>query len=446
VSKSGGSSTQTVEQKQSPQQQALTNSLMQKYMPGGKLVSKGKDGTVYQGGTFQDKPTFSQAQIQAAGNEKVAGFNSDQLRAFQETRDSAFSHRPTMDAAIDATKQSMTGPTGQKQTLGTGWSTDANGNAKFADFNADTLNSFMSPYTSMVTTQGLADLERQRQQMIKGNGDAAAAAQAFGGGRHGVVEAQTNRGVADASARFVADTYDKGYGAAVNQYNTAFNQGQTALAWNKGIEDDFMSRLQQGGAQLGDLAKQGQDLDGKSIDALAQVGAQQQNQDQLVKDTGYDSLMDNYLWAAKMAQMMSGFLPAGSTTSTASQNNGGSIWGSVGSAALGTIGQALIPMLSDERAKKDVKDADTDESLEAIRKLKPVKYKYTDEARDQFGEEMAPSNERVGFMAQDLESATGEASGPDIGGFKSVDIMQHMGRLTHALQALANKVDRLEAA
>jgi hypothetical protein len=119
--------------------------------------------------------------------------------------------------------------------------------------------------------------------------------------------------------------------------------------------------------------------------------------------------------------------PPSSTTNTKTKS-GGSIWGTVGSAAA----QMAASMMSDERAKKGVEDADPEDALAQIRKLIPKSFEYTPLAQG-VG---APGGRRTGFMAQDLEKATGKTAPTGPGGFKGVDVHEHIGRLTQAVQAL----------
>lgn len=67
------------------------------------------------------------------------------------------------------------------------------------------IDAFDPAFAQGVLDPALHDLDRQRQILQQGNKDAAARAGAFGGSRHGVVEAETNRGYLDAAARTAGD-------------------------------------------------------------------------------------------------------------------------------------------------------------------------------------------------------------------------------------------------
>ncbi len=117
------------------------------------------------------------------------------------------------------------------------------------------LAPYMNPYQSGVIDSTLSQLDRQRQQVQIGNRDAATAAKAFGGDRHGILEAETNRGFADTAANTVA------------QLNAAnFGQAQAAAG------QDIQSRMQAA------LANQGANLQAGSLNAGNQLQAGLANQ------------------------------------------------------------------------------------------------------------------------------------------------------------------------
>lgn len=420
-----GSSSTTVKQELSPEQRKIMQGTMDHYMPGGQ---------------FGARPEFDPSQHKWMGEQRTAAFNPDQERAFQETRDTAFAHRPDMDWSADQIRSSAT-PTGQKQALGAGWSTDPDGSARFRDWNDATAADYMNPYQENVISAGTDEMQRLYEIEQKRVNDAATKAGSFGGSRHGVQAAETAEGYNRQLRGYLADTLSTGYESGRNQYNLDRNEGQEALSWNKGVDDDNSTRSLTAGKAMGDLAEKGQMLDAQGINALGSIGAQQQGREQQVLDTSYDELMNKYLWNAQLGQMLSGFTPAPTQTQNQSSSSGGSIWGSMGSAAL----QAAIPALmglSDEDAKTDIEEADPEDALESIRKLAKAglyTYRYTDEARERAGSDLAPEGQRTGFMAQDLDEATGK-EGPSVAGFKGVDVMEQLGRLTHAVAALDKKV------
>lgn len=79
------------------------------------------------------------------------------------------------------------------------------------------VGAFLNPHADAVINTTLADLDRQRQIQQQQIGHSATQAGAFGGSRHGVAEAETNRAFADVGARMAADLRQRGYDTAVQQ-------------------------------------------------------------------------------------------------------------------------------------------------------------------------------------------------------------------------------------
>ena len=64
----------------------------------------------------------------------------------------------------------------------------------------DNLQQYTNPYETQVVNQSLADLERSRLMAQNVGGAQASAANAYGGSRQGIAEAETNRAFADQAA------------------------------------------------------------------------------------------------------------------------------------------------------------------------------------------------------------------------------------------------------
>jgi hypothetical protein len=73
------------------------------------------------------------------------------------------------------------------------------------------LSAYMNPYEDSVVQGTLGDIERMRQGAISGNQASATGAGAYGGSRHGVVDAETNRGALDIAGQTAAGLRQSGY-------------------------------------------------------------------------------------------------------------------------------------------------------------------------------------------------------------------------------------------
>lgn len=139
-----------------------------------------------------------------------------------------------------------------------------------------TMQQYMNPYESQVVRQSLGDIERQRQIQQRGIGAQATAAGAFGGSRHGVEAAETNRAALEQMAQTASGLRQSGYQSAQQLAQQAAIQNQQAQL------SGAQQRLQ-AGSQLANIANIGFGM-GRDIqqDMLSQGAQQQALQQQLI--------------------------------------------------------------------------------------------------------------------------------------------------------------------
>ena len=85
-------------------------------------------------------------------------------------------------------------------------------------FSGTALDKYLNPYNQQVVDTSLADIERARQTQMLDNNSRATMAGAYGGDRAALVNAETNRGALDASARVAADLRARGFDEAATLY------------------------------------------------------------------------------------------------------------------------------------------------------------------------------------------------------------------------------------
>ena len=90
------------------------------------------------------------------------------------------------------------------------------------------LQQYTNPYETQVVNQSLADLERSRLMAQNVGGAQASAANAFGGDRQGIAEAETNRAFADQAARTASGLRQTGYQNAQSMARQASIANQNA--------------------------------------------------------------------------------------------------------------------------------------------------------------------------------------------------------------------------
>jgi hypothetical protein len=179
---------------------------------------------------------------------------------------------------------------------------------KLSDVN---LNPYMNPFTQSVIDTSMADMNRGRQMAINDNGAAASRAGAFGNSRHGLVEAETNRGFADEVGQLTSglnkENFYQAQQGAIGDINNDINQnnlrmtGAGQLAGLSGQAFGYGQTLTENQLEQG---RQQQALQQQIIDA----GRQQWEQSQATPQNSLDKLL----------QAISG-TPYGQTTKNSSQ-------------------------------------------------------------------------------------------------------------------------------
>ena len=157
------------------------------------------------------------------------------------------------------------------------------------------LGAYTNPYESQVVQQSLGDLERSRQMQQNLGGAQATSARAFGGSRHGIAEAETNRAFAEQAANTAAQLRQGGYAQAqglagqdvgmMNQaaaYNTAAQNA--AMQANRQAEMAGMSNRLAAASQMGAL--------GQQAFGTGQAISQQQMQQGLMQQGLQQALID----------------------------------------------------------------------------------------------------------------------------------------------------------
>ena len=233
----------------------------------------------------------------AAGNlgaRQFAGFTPDWHSGAQGVRDNAYAGMGAVQQGIGAAGQAagynptMVGAHQAQATLGNRGDIR---NVTAGSFPGGDMSQYMNPYTDQVIDRGMSDLQRQRQITMQDMGDRASAAGAFGGSRHGITEAETNRGFYDAAAGMTAGLRHQGFDTASGLMQQDMNRSMAAQQMNQGMDwnmlnanlgfsNQFGLANQQAGL-TSDLANQQAGLDGQQLNLagagmLGNLGAQQQ--------------------------------------------------------------------------------------------------------------------------------------------------------------------------
>lgn len=193
---------------------------------------------------------------------------------------------------------------------------------------------FQNPFQQQVVDQSLRQLDRARQMAVGRGEDAALGAGAFGGSRHGVADAETNRAFADQAGQLAAGLNMQGFNTALGAAQQQQGVDLAAQQVNQGANLDA--------ARLGLLGSQGlmgagQGLFGQGLQA-AQMG---QDYNQAIRDFDFQQYQQAFQDPRILAQMESaaiqGIPMIGTTTGTrpGGSSFGSAIGGGLSGAAMG---------------------------------------------------------------------------------------------------------------
>lgn len=379
-------------------------------------------------GTWKTAPKVDPYSDASQGrmDQLIAPQSQDTLNSYQKVRDGVGAWQGGMDDARALIKQSGD-PTGQKIDFqGGGWTTGPDGKAQFSY--DDAYSKSYNQYTDQVVGNTLSRLGDTFSQQRLADQDRAIKAGSFGGSRQGVQGALTNEMHQRAAAEAAASGYHQAHESALGNIKNLYGMGSDAVTKNNAVDSANADRQFRAGTGLSEWEKLAGQFRAGDANALNAIGKDQQAYDQSRRDALFAESDRDFWTPAQIGSMLMG---AQSKTGNEQGQEGG-----LGQMLLGAGLQALPFFFSDERAKKDIKDANPDKALIELRQIAPKTYAYTDDAIAHG----APEGRRTGFMAQDLEAATGEPSPEMPGGYKGVDVAEQIGRLTQAVIALDRKV------
>jgi len=236
---------------------------------------------------FSGAESAAKLPFQPYTDPKVAGFNPDDITAFDATRGmfgDAMGYNPRAELA----------------NMGTA-SLD--------------ISPYMNPYQTEVIDRAISDLDRARQIQIADSQDRAIGAGAFGGSRSAILEKDADRGYFDAVGRTVSDLRKSGF-------DTAAQLGLDDRAYRTGIQSGLLSDQYQTLGLLGGVGAMERAMQQQGLDA---------NYEEFLRSIGYpDTQLD---------RLKSGvsFLPSSTNATTRQKTGAGDILGALS----GLFGTAL---------------------------------------------------------------------------------------------------------
>jgi len=195
--------------------------------------------------------------------QQVAGFSPAQQQAFTLAQQGIGGYMPYLQAAEAATGQTRDIATQAGQM-----------------FQPGAAQQFMDPYQKSVTDEALKEIRRQANMASQQQAAQAIGAGAFGGGREGVVRAETERGVQDIMSRRIFEDLSRNYQQALASSQAA-GAGQLQQA-------GMIGGL---GKQFGALGTTAQAQQLQDIQSLLGVGGLQQQLGQATLEAQRQNLM-----------------------------------------------------------------------------------------------------------------------------------------------------------
>jgi hypothetical protein len=365
----------------------------------------------------------------AVGEATTGQLNENHDKAGQNFTAAGSSYQPYFSQGT-STAQNATNNNRAQQASGPNYSQQA-------------IEQFQNPHTQAVTQTGLDALTRQFNIAKTGTADQAAKAGAFGNSRLGVEQGKNTESYLNASSAFLNDTLNQGFNQAQSQYNTNFNQGlatnqanNAAAGQNYGQEMGLADYLKQIGTGTQDAQI---NAGNAQLNFGNTVTAQQQAEKDNAYSKGYIDQRDYPMEIYERLSGMNAMQPVNRTSTTTGSSTQGTSGGWLGP-ALGAAG-SVASMMSDERAKEDIREEDGEEALGAFSKITPKSYKYKDEVVRDYPD-LAKPGRRFGFTVQDMEGAFGRPVGKEVDGYKTVDMPNMLGQLVAAVGALEKRTHR----
>lgn len=238
---------------------------------------------------------LSNEEYQAYGGPRLADFNADQQAAFDRVRNMpAMTPEQTQGAGIvgEAANQLLRGA-GQR-------------------FDQSQADFYMSPYMQSVVDIEKREAQRDFDKQMPVIGASAAKAGAFGGARHGLIEAEAQRNYNQRLGDIQAKGLQSAFTNAQGQFNADQNRMGTLATGAAGA-----------GNTLAGIGQQGFQNQLANTQALMGIGNVQQGLNQKSLDVGYQDFLQQRQHPYQQAQYMQSFLqgmPMTQTTTAQTQS------------------------------------------------------------------------------------------------------------------------------
>jgi len=220
------------------------------------------------------------------------------------------------------------------------------------------LSAYQNPYEDQVVSATLSDIDRQRQLALNNQAGGFTKAGAWGGSRHGIADAETNRAAIDLAARTAGQLRSQGFNTAASLANQDLDRafGTDVTNANLGMQGAGL-RLNAAGI-LGNLGESIGSAKWRDLMSSAALGEMGRNVEQSDLDRRYNEFMRAQDDPYKRAAAYMGLL--GATPMLVNSKGTGTQKQSPGLGSILGTGLQLFK-ISDARLKKSVMPHGTDD-------------------------------------------------------------------------------------
>lgn len=219
-----------------------------------------------------------------------------------------------------------------------------------ADYMISKTGQYLNPYLSEVEDKALDVLDRSKEMSLMANSDKAAAASAFGGSRHGIIDAVTNSETAREAGIMSAGIRKEGYDTAAGLARGDMAASMGGLLGSAGVKQGA------GTGMLGSAAST-RNIFENNVETARSIGTQNEVRNQARingKIANFNEARDkdiNDLNLRLTALGMSPYSSSSSSSGTSTPASSGTDW------AMGGLGLLqLFAGLSEDTEKEDIKD------------------------------------------------------------------------------------------
>lgn len=235
--------------------------------------------------TLQRAEGVSNRGYEAYAGPRLAGFSGDTVASFDTIRGNQGSYRPFLDragAGVDA-------------------ATSAAGSLSTGTWNRAAADQYMDPYIGKVMDAQRARQEQSFGREMAGIGQLAARTGAFGGSRHGILEARARdnfeQRMNETEASMLSDAYRSGAQIFSSDQARALDAGRAR-----------MEGLMQGADASARLGQMSSSMGYQDAEALRRIGLTQEQLDQAGLDLDYNDFTNQRDYDRQNVAFLSGIL------------------------------------------------------------------------------------------------------------------------------------------